>query len=269
MTFAPHNEKHAIVEAVFGVTFAQQMGPKEFNALDSGQDQFRNRLPGKSRPQGVQIVIGPTPQLNSPQAIPVSGIMFDEYGRDGKLMWRLRAEENGLFINCLDYTNWAEVWPKVFTLFQQATEVAEFGDVPIQGVVLQYVNIFHWRGENNDYDLEQLLTRDSKFVTDAIFGKGPLWHLHQGWFRQYSEPYGQVLERLHLDGTFDAAASLPTVRIDSYASLSELEFKALSEVVGGSINSTNHPFDGLHLNIKEVLMGVLHANMSKRIGLDA
>jgi uncharacterized protein (TIGR04255 family) len=271
MPFEPRSGKHAIIEAVFGLMFSRRFRSTEIDAVIASHSKWRDDLPRLGRSAGmIQFAFGdgvPPPMQLSP---PAGGVMFDSVRRDGSLDWRLRVEENFVYVNCLSYTGWTDVYGKAKQYFIDASNAA-FGGEPIDPQVtacmIQYIDVFDWHGKPEEYDLDLLLTNeDSFYVPSSLRKRGLAWHLHQGWYRTDKLPVeGRMLERINIDGAIDPTNDLPAVKMDT---IHRLEFKepvVISDMLNGKMDQL---LDWMHAEDKAVVGAHLTSEMRKRIGLD-
>lgn len=269
MAFEPKSDNHAIVEVVFGLTFARRFTATEIDALAKSHSRWRDDLPRLNRSTIVQFMMSdgpPPPDIQVPP--PVGGITFDRIKPDGNLEWRLRADEQSLFVNCLLYSGWSDVWPRVRGYLSTASEIINLEENPIIAVLLQYIDVFEWAGKKESYQVDELFDLDSSLMVRSVTGKGHLWHLHQGWYRHENLPVdGRLLERVHIDGVEDGAGS-PTVKIDTYMQL-QMRHPQLVRNFFGKNDPADHVFGGLHDQNKALLRSVLNKGMAERIGLHA
>ncbi len=269
MAFEPTTRgEHSIVEAVFGLNTGRPFTPSEFDKLGKSHGLWKELLPRFHRQPGIAFSIGPDGALVQVEQNAVGAALFDRVKPDGSPEWRLRVEGNSIYINCLSYTRWNEIWARVQPLFEQVTSVLAAEDNPATSIVLQYIDQWDWTAGSESYDLSQLLA-EGNMVPSGIFSNGPWWHLHQGRFRYDASglPPSKLLERLHIDGVIDPASNLPSVKIDSYLSY---EFPApapLGEVLKGNSNATAW-FDALHHLDKELLGYAMASPAKTRIGLN-
>lgn len=266
MAFEPKSGGHAIVEAVFGLRFSQPFSPDLLEKVVSSHDEWRERFPRISRGVGFQFQVGQDAGF-APIPLAQGSVAFDRLKPDGGFEWRLRFEGDRLFVNCLAYSRWNEVWGIVSQHLFRAGWLATEGGNPVAGVLLQYIDIFEWNGPLEEYDVAQLLKKGTA-VPETILNKGPFWHLHQGWFRREPRvPRAQLLERLHLDAVEDERRK-PFVRMDSYL---EAQLQEPIALVNGNDEKNpqlTHLFDVLHDLDKELLDSVLNKKAAKRIKLD-
>jgi uncharacterized protein (TIGR04255 family) len=264
MGFQPYKDGHAIAEVVFGLVFDRVLSPMELGAFFAAHSKFQEKLPGKSQIASVPILFG-----GAPVAVQGSGVSFDRFGRAGNIEQRLRLEANAAFVNSLQYSRWAEVSSEAYSLLDEALNSARQAAIGLTGVVLQYVDVFEWQGDLEDYDLKTLLNENRSYFPGSIFERGHLWHLHQGWYRNDDLPTGgRLLERISTDGILNEFGR-PIVRLDSNLSF---EFDAARTFVAMADNpssgvSISRVFDFLHDENKEIMGNCLTDTIRKKIGL--
>lgn len=265
MAFQPKSDEHAIVEVVFGLIFARPFSPSEMDALAQEHARWKEFLPRMNRSAFMQVYVGPGAPPSSPA--PASGVMFERFKPDGSLDWRIMAEGQHLYINCLSYTGWSDVWMRVREFMHSASSVAA-RDNDIAAALLQYVDVFDWAGDKGEYDPAELLEFDSAFIPESIRNRGHLWHLHQGWYRNNDLPAeGRMLERVSIDGLEDPSSGVPIIKIDTY-----LQMELASPLHAGTFlgeGPVDGVFDALHCQNKTLISSILTKETLNRIGLNA
>jgi uncharacterized protein (TIGR04255 family) len=268
MAFEPKNDGHAIVEAVIGLQFQRPFKQHEVEAVIQRHDEWREFLPRLARSAGFQISFGPAGGLAQPAIMPGAGVSFDRVKTDGALEWRLRIDGAAIFLNCLNYSRWREVWEHASRLVDRAAELTLAEDNKVTALIIQYIDLFEWKGSPDNYDARFLL-RAGNLVPEGVLSKGPLWHLHQGWFRGEDQlGPGRLLERLHIDAVLDERGR-PTVRMDSFLSFEPGE--AQTFVPGAFLKNDGSGgawFAILHDLDKKLLAEALTHETVERIGLN-
>ncbi|MER9107342.1 TIGR04255 family protein [Mesorhizobium sp. M0848] len=266
MSFEPISGKHAIVEAVFGVTLRRAFNSSEIEALVNSHDRWRGQVPKLSRQTMMQVAVGEGIPPAFMQA-PAGGVIFDRVKPDGTLAWRLSALDQSLLVNCGDYTRWAEVFPTTLALMTDAAEVAAISSNPITNLLLQYVDIFEWKDRNKSPRFDQILDLKSDWLPKNIGQSGHLWHVHQGWFRTEGLPMpGRLLERINFDGVMNQNNE-PALRIDSYLRLDLQNPIKSSDLFRKS--QGREFFEFLHNSSKELISKFLTKAAQDRIALNA
>lgn len=289
MPFRPLNDSHALQEVAFALILGRSLDRAEIEAVTSAHNRWQKELP-KIAPIFEQQVtfagletqsalanlpglpIPPGLQLPSMAgSVALKGVVFDAIKRDGSLDWRLRADGEMLGVNCLSYTRWHDVWANARNLLSQACSIVMKPNLPVAGAALQCIDVFLWEGDSAEYRADQLFRMDADYFPRSIRDHGPLWHMHQGWFRHEGLPFaGRRLEKIHIDaveGTFGGAKGYSvkidiTLRYDletplnSYAALFEGE-RAFIDIV----------FNDMHEQNKRFVSEILTEDVQRRIGL--
>jgi uncharacterized protein (TIGR04255 family) len=198
------------------------------------------------------------------------GVTFDALKRDGSIDWRLRLQQNYIAVNCLSYTRWDQVWPTSRDFLQQVCEILVKPDLPVIGMALQYVDVFLWDGDIKEYRADQLLRKESDHIPSAIFNRGPVWHLYQGWFEYADLPIeGRRLEKVHIDaverGSAHATKVDMTLRHDLKDRLPSAGDVFHSERGEAPVDTV---FTSMHTECKRLLRAFISDQMVERISLD-
>lgn len=274
MPFEPIHERHAIQEVVFVLNMGRPFTPDEIGRVVARHDLWKADLPKLSRPGVFQINLGAGAIAGGSDMallpfLPFAPAIFEAIKRDGSVDWRLRIDADWIGVNCLTYTRWNEIWPRARALLSQASQLAWGDGNALSGVALQYIDAFKWEGDANAYSVDELLRRDTRYVPSGLRGRGPLWHLHQGWMRHDGLPApGRLLERVHLDAVEQEGQFL--VKMDTTLRL-ELDPRLASheEAFGGDRGFVDSVFDELHATDKVLVGSYLTDEMVARIALNA
>lgn len=193
------------------------------------------------------------------------GVFFDSYKRDGSVDWRLQFRDNLCAVNCLTYTRWVDIGERTISLLRRAAAVLQMSDNPIRAVQLQYIDRFNADAGAN-YDLSQLLRKDSELLPPALWERGALWHVHEGWFTTSDLPLGasRVLEVVNLSGLQEGSGSY-FVQIDA---LHKAEFPSGREFVDAmSEGLVDQTFENLHQKNKALVLSLLQESVAAQISL--
>lgn len=264
MGFGPINDDHAIVEVVLGLTTKRPFTNDEIELVARSHDKWKNKLPRISKTQALEFVFGDVPLPPQVQMPPLSGgVVFDRVKPDGTLDWRLKVENNTIFVNCLSYTRWAEVWPQARALLSDVCELVVGKSNEISGAVLQYIDIFEWKDAPEKYDPSQALRPGSPQLLTAQRAMDHLWHSHQGWFRATKN--GRSLERLHVDAVQNESG-IPIIKVDTYIQLQLVELLSREKMFAGGLIDSE--YDEMHERQKALLLEVVSPEMASRINLN-
>lgn len=266
LAFVTKSGEHAIVEVVFGFRLSRPWSTADLEKLAANHVNWKAKLPKISRHEFQQIMIGEGVK----QAISLPGgpgISFEKYQPNGDLAWRLRCEGDSIYVNCLEYSRWSQIWPETSNIMKDVFEVIGIEKVSIAGTLLQYIDVFDWDSSPSEYNVFQLLNRNSDFIPESVNNYGLAWHLHQGWFTQLNEPLpGRLLHKAHFDALPQNEAGIPTVRLDT---LLRYDFDGVtsSKNFSGESSLLDQVFVEMHKKHKTLLLDFLNKEMCVKIGL--
>lgn len=269
--FHPRHENHAITEVAFAVSHERVISDSELRDIVDAHDCWRDELPKMEKIIGSSLSVGPATQLK-PIENQLKGVSFGAVKRDGSIDWMVRFVDQLITVNCGSYTRWANVWPTARKYLLRAKESLRARDNNIVAIGLQYVDEFVWKGKLEDYNLDGLFKEGSEYFPQSLRDKGPLWHLHQGWFVKSDADIhlpGRRLEKIHLDAVeindqFVTRVDT-TLRQDLQDPIESVE-QAFGLTGEGLIDKI---FDRLHLRNKQLIRAYLTPEMAARIKLDA
>ena len=269
MAFAPLGERHAIAEVVFAIQVSPAIDHADRANLKGGHARWQAHLPALLDSPTVALHVS-SPGAQPPPP-PVAPLDFVRYKSDGKIDWRLHIEHQSIAVNCLAYTRWQHVWTHARALFAHVSKVLPETTL-IASVSLQYINLFSWTGPTEDYDSRALLDECSSSVPKSVLARGPLWHLHQGWFSpQPDPPGGRILDRMHID----AIAGEDGKHLVKFENLLRFDFdgdsadRRVQPAFSTAPTVIDNSFERLHDLAKQSLGNYLTADVQRAINLHA
>ena len=269
MAFLPLGERHAIAEVVFALQVAPGISHDDRANLKNAHEKWHVLLPRVVEPPTVALHLSSPGEPPPPP--PAPPLDFVRYKSDGKLDWRLHFQDENIAVNCLAYTRWPHIWAQARALFTSVSEVLPETTL-IASVSLQYVNVFFWNGTVEDYDSRALLNVESPCVPASVLGRGPLWHLHQGWFSPLTEPPGgRILDRVHIDAIADERGQY----LVKFENLHRFDFggdtpvRTIKAILSEAPMVLDASFERLHDRVKESLDDYLTADVQRSIDLHA
>lgn len=266
MAFVAKSGEHAIVEVVFGFQLSRPWSHAEIDNLARNHDRWIADLPRLARHEIQQIMIGEGVQ----QSVTLPGgpgLSFERIKPDGQIAWRLRCDGNSIFVNCLEYTRWQEIWAKASEFIRLILETAGAEKIAVAGALLQYIDVFDWNDDPKDYDIFKLINAGSDYIPKAAAGYGMIWHLHQGWFSPSREPVpARVLHKVHFDATLLKENGQPTVRLDTLLR-SDFDESIEAKTFFDDKSALERVFYDLHGKNKNLLQGFLTSAVCDEIGL--
>ena len=259
--FLPINERHAIQEVIFAVQVAPDFDSEEVEEIKQENNQMQAFFPQVT---DLPIVHFETPGTID-QAPPVSNrpVAFIRYKPNGEIDWELRLDTPHVIVRCLSYTKWNHIWKDTHGFLVDVFRVISKKPRSLISLALQYNNAFRWSGNKSNYDAQKVLNYQSSCVPRSLFDRGPIWHLHQGWFeKKGGNISGRILKRMHInsiksDGEYWA----------KFENFSRLEFD--NQVAIESFDQTLCEFQSLHDTSKATLRDFLSPQMQRRIELYA
>jgi uncharacterized protein (TIGR04255 family) len=258
--------RHAIREAVFAIVLSEAA---PLGSVQKAVQQLAQRWKPEL-PKIQEFQFAPAMPLGAglPSLSFGAAAAFEAYKMDGSLSWRVLIQGNLAAVNCLDYDGWPNVWPKAKRFLSELLPLLVSTRYAVSGCQLQYINAFHWKLAREDYNLSMLLRNDTDRIPLRLLSdvKGPLWHLHQGWFDSTdSTPHGRVLSREHLTGQEEVERGATVLidlskRYDFSAQFGEADGLFGPEGVGDQV------FDKLRFAIRNALRAYLRDDVLDRIG---
>ena len=268
MSFEPINGHHSIVEVVFGIHVSTIFRVEEIQEVKNAHDRWKMFLPKILESQLIEVSASFSERTRPAVEPPVS---FVRYRADGNFEWELLILPNAIIMKCSNYLGWNYIWKSVRDVFREVSEVLTEKSRLVNSVTLQYTDVFLWEGKNKDYDASKLLNLNSEYIPPTIIKNGPLWHLHQGWFRDIENPIdGRLLMRMHLDSLNEKEKLF--VRIEN---LNRFDFSnqtnsiTLNNVLLKEDGTIDNIFSDLHNWSKISLSEVLHSDLQQKINLNA
>jgi uncharacterized protein (TIGR04255 family) len=269
LPFAPLGERHAVAEVVFVVQITPAITQADRASLKNEHARWETHLPRLVEPPTVALHVSSSGEQPPPP--PIQPLEFVRYKADGKVDWRLHIDAETIVVNCLAYTRWQHIWTHARALFAHVSDVLPETAV-IASASLQYINLFSWNGPTEDYDSRVLLNEQSPCVPPSVFGRGPLWHLHQGWFSPIVEPLaGRMLDRMHIDAIPDQHGGHLVkfenlLRFDFDGDSAVRRLRAAFSIAPTLIDTT---FERLHALARESLGNYLTTDVQRTINLHA
>jgi uncharacterized protein (TIGR04255 family) len=264
--FEPVEDTHSVVEAVFGIIFVRRFTPSDFVRIDDAKGTFTDRLPKVSRIDDFNIALGSIPTANFPATKSPGGIIFDRMKPNGEIEWRLKVEDNSIYVNCLNYKGRSDFFPKATEMISDIIKLLSGSNNAAGSFQLQYINEYNWSGPLEGYDPKLLLKVDGEMMPGAVFSKGPFWHSHQGWFESTDTPVpGKLLKRGHIDG-LQRPSGQYFIRVDVLNRVdcaSPIGIKALE----GTPAIVNEHAVALHQLVKAMVGSYITDKVAERIAL--
>ena len=264
MGFRPAGDRHAIQEVVFILNFNRMLEAVELDRFQSQHEYWKAELPRGDRPAMVQLFLGPGVP-NGPPPPAVFPVVFQSFRRDGGLDWQMQANQNWLAVNCLSYTRWDAVFAQAFSLLFRGMKDLKKDDLYICSITLQYIDQFIWDGQMSEYDISEIIDRNSGYFPAAFSCDGPAWHLHSGAYDLSAVPATgrRVMRRVHLDAQIDNGTANTRMDVSLTADYLQSEFD-IRPIDWADVHAE---FEALHLENKKIMREILPSEMQDKISL--
>lgn len=269
----PLRDKNAIESASFAIVLNEPLN-SEFDAIKQACLGLKEELPGDESiapPLGLfQQVAGGTP-LNLPFSFPPIGLSRFSTNRDGTREWQLDVNGNLIVASCFNYTKHSEVWQKMRKLISTVIG-ATSQDFNIVEIGYQVVDKFLYpaNADVSEYNIFEVFSETSPFLTSQASKSGYLWHVHQGWFDTEPTTHTRMLNQLNLasNEVVSPEPQLVTI-IDHRVSLrpepNELTLKPL--INGNEQNQLDHFFESLRSCNRKTIENLLNSDKLNSVGI--
>lgn len=255
----PISEKHAIDVASFIVVFEHPFEASIIDSLRGLHELLKTDYPIFNPTNTMEVRI--TGSEVSQQAGITSGCLLQTLRPDGRPNWTLRVEGNAIVVSCMDYQRWSDISTKALGHIKAAVDFVNNDTNAVSSLIHQIVDRFV-TDNKDEYNISQVFSTQSPYLTGQALKAGKLWHVYQGWFEDRQEFSGKLLNVLNLS-TAENPAGITTT-IDHAAHLRFLLPKAISEFDDGFIRNA---FDELHECNKSIVKQLLTNEQLKSIGL--
>lgn len=266
----PLKPNNAIESVSFVVGFARGLSQATLLNVKAALQSLKD-LPGVG--SGVApIQLGGMPNANS------FGIEVMETSRfiakpDGTPSWLVQAIGNVVQVQCLEYTNFQDVWQQARRYLLCALSAVEV-DTPVAEVGLQFIDKFLYPagGDWNEYEMKELFNPDSIHLTRKSLRSGALWHVYQGWFEAQANT--RILHQLNLSNTVVLANRQLSAVIDHRGALRAptegglLDFKPLVATKADGTIELDDVFRTMHLQNRATIEDLLNKDKLQLIGIN-
>lgn len=258
-SFQPINEDHAVALCEFAIGIDGPLSSAAINHIASNHDLLRDRLPAVAvdAPDSAQAIV---PTL---QGTTKNGVTFATLRADGSHVWSLNCAFNEIRASCTRYTRWQRSWDFARELFTSVLPlIAEKqGDRKV-GVAALYV-VDQFIADDVDYKVEEILQR-SKWISEAAFSAGPVWHCNNGWFEP--RPLGSCLQILNVRVSRETGQLVLSVVHHQQLRLTPGEYPDINDV-DTVIKKIDRGMNDLHQRNKEIVTALLAEPLARRVKL--
>jgi uncharacterized protein (TIGR04255 family) len=262
--FDPVLPAHAIEQCVATVVFNQAVPPKIFSGL---QESHKVRMLSAGLSEGPKAV-GLQFDVLTGKIVPLENggpLSFVTADRGTTVT----ITPNQVSILTLRYIRWANFKSAIDELLLQ-TIIDFCKSVSIVATKLEYRDRFLWSGTWDNFDVMQLLKRDSEFFAAKAAHAAQQWHSHAGWF-EFPIKGVQRLVNVNIDvasvNTPNAVGLKPSVGIHTAIQDSVVAIPPNKDPKWVPEADVVQLLTEHHIYLKALLVSIISDEMAKRIGL--
>ena len=265
--YVPFAGKNSIVEATFGLQFAQPIVPQISEKFGVLQSELIGEFPSFEKMQMLQLTVGtPLQWGTTAQPTPtVGGFNASKFKTDGKPSRTLRGMNNFLSAHFLEYETWAETKADALRFFARCTELLNVPSAlnPIATISLRFIDRFTFDGDPETASASQLFKSSTKYIPPSILSAGNIWQSNSAWFDNLLG--GQkCLHQLNIQGAKEADTAVVILNHNINCNL-DAPLTTMRENSGE--RTLENVFDAQHKANVDVLKNMLDEKMQKDIGL--
>lgn len=258
----PISGKHSIEVANFACVFEQPFATRAIQSLMTLKEIFKDEFPVFSimnllnvRLDGKNIAPTSTQQI--------AGVSLQRLNEETKKpIWAIRTEPSAIVVSCFSYDRWSIESKKAIDYLVTVIKTVDDGRNPVNHLVLHVVDRFI--GDTYEsYMIDKVFNTRSKYLSKQAIEAGPLWHVHQGWFKEIPGKKDRMLHNLNLS-TNDTPHGMLTT-IDHSIRYNYSQLVAAADVA--SFASAKEAFDTLHEQNKAVVVDLLKKSLCRKIKL--
>jgi uncharacterized protein (TIGR04255 family) len=264
LEFQPIFPAHAIERCSATILFDQPLPAKSFERVRSAEDKRLRGLGLESGPEAI----GFTFDLQTGRVVPVEGNAKPIPYRTPDQSITITILNTQVSVTTTRYVRWAQFVVALSKYLLPAILVF-LDTVSVLAIQLDYTDRFFWTGTWSDFDNSKLLNKESDLFARRAGSAREQWHSHAGWLESV-EPQLTRLINVNIDvvnaqdpstpGVRPSVGILTLIRDSPETSNSASSGWSREEAILGAL-------DRQHVDLKQILRGLIIAEISKKIGL--
>ncbi|MGO0702707.1 TIGR04255 family protein [Pseudomonas paracarnis] len=269
--FEPINRAHAVVETIFFFEFSDRLLSDEASPAklrETMSHVFPKAEAAPSMEFTFDLTTGASMQKTS------DALTFSKGDEQGQApSWLLRVNANHVSIHCMEYTRWAPVYEEAWSMMARIFEFVRPENL-LNSIGLKVLDRFKYLDSRDKFDAEQLLRKDSEFLSKNIFRSLDRWHINTGWF-DFFHNGKPLLNQLSIDSSGHETEGVGIenfVTIDHVVIIKNvidgkrnpLEVRPKSEEIAASIADI---YSQMHNANKSVLIDLIQPDFAKKLNL--
>lgn len=176
--------EHAILTAAVKLEWNEPLQAPQFEALRSAASQLRDDFPDWEDQHRVTINMTPG-RMSAPQQS-LGGFVLTRTAPSAQQPARtVMIDQESLQVVVGDYSEWKKVRADVVRYLGVLLPHVARG---IQGLGLQYQDVFDWRDDPAKLPVKRIFMAGSKFLVGNALDLDGLWHSHHGYFEDFDAP---------------------------------------------------------------------------------
>lgn len=180
--FKTKKAENAVDEVVFALVFLHEFDDSTIQSFtEKLPSELKESFPHSNKTNRISLNVDLS-SLSTTEST-VGGIALRNSESVDTSTWQIRAESNNIIIACRDYTRWDEIWNKAYDTFVKVLKLIKPLDNPLSEIVFQCSDIF-FEEDLAQYSIENVFTKQSKYLSSHVLDAGYLWHIHQGWYEK-------------------------------------------------------------------------------------
>lgn len=180
MPFKPVSDRNAIDAMAFKLIFSQPVGEAVFKAIEENLSIFMDELPSMEVKRDITFRM----EAKNTVTHNVSGFVFFKSLETGIHEQSLEITGQHIVFSCRKYDSWTSQWTFARKMISLLAPLIPDLNL-ISSVGLEYTDIFISYVDPSLDDINNLLKRDSKYLTLNCIQKG-FWHVNQGFYEDGS-----------------------------------------------------------------------------------
>lgn len=194
----PASDQHAIESVVFSMEWTTPLSNEDLILIKKHQDKFSHEFPRDVPHQSHTVVIEPGQAVQHTKDA-LNGIHFILPGSPPHLenlgipmiggqqgfLRALQINKENLVVIINDYTRWETEWGKVTKWLRDVLQL--LASASVSSFSLQYTDTFRWLDNPDNFPLEQIVRKESKYLPANAFESRPLWHSHHGYAEEIQQ----------------------------------------------------------------------------------
>jgi len=182
---------------------------------------------------------------------------------------QLQVDKSSLMFRTTHFESWKTVADCIEPLFSPIIGITS-NIINVAQIRLEYLDKFFYNGDENEAKTDELIKRDSHYVSPHIFENRKKWHCHVGFASAREKYSGESVTQINMDASLLKSRSEPQEILRSIQIMTAIETrKPYAEEKEGeySYRDVINHLNNMHDDLNDLLREVVTEDMSRKIGL--